>query len=393
LNYDEIEAQALGVAASMVPTLAEHADEFESERNLPLPIARELAEGGLMNMCASREFGGMGATPLAFAKVVELLATADASAAWCAFISTTAAATMSRRRTAAMRDALSARGTIAAGAFAPTGKAVPHERHGVQGFLVTGEWAWGSGSRNADVVSGGCVIVDGDGKAKLRGGDAPMLIHAVLSGSQIEHRDTWNVMGLQGTGSAHFRATDAFVPESLTFEVVDDGGASDPLGRFPVFGMLALGVAAVSLGTAVAALREATEIVQSKPGGGRSGRSAANRPAVQQTIAHGDAALRAARLGLHDAVEQAWTRALSAPVPLRERARLRAAITYAAETARAVVDDAFRVSGGSAVYRTSGLQRRFRDVHAAGQHVMVADASYELAGRVLLGVPVDASML
>jgi hypothetical protein len=39
------------------------------------------------------------------------------------------------------------------------------------------------------------------------------------------------------------------------------------------------------------------------------------------------------------------------------------------------------------------LQRRFRDAHVATQHMMVAPPTYELAGRVLLGLPTDETLI
>jgi hypothetical protein len=53
----------------------------------------------------------------------------------------------------------------------------------------------------------------------------------------------------------------------------------------------------------------------------------------------------------------------------------------------------YNAAGGTAVYATSPLQRHFRDVHAATQHVMIAPATLELVGRVLLGLDADTAML
>ena len=53
----------------------------------------------------------------------------------------------------------------------------------------------------------------------------------------------------------------------------------------------------------------------------------------------------------------------------------------------------YTLAGGTSVYRSSPLQRRFRDVHVITQHMMVAAPTYELAGRVLLGLPTDPSMV
>ena len=83
----------------------------------------------------------------------------------------------------------------------------------------------------------------------------------------------------------------------------------------------------------------------------------------------------------------------AAAIPIELRAGLRLASTHAVEAAAAAVDAAYSLAGGSAIYETSPLQRRFRDVHAATQHMLVGPATWELAGRSLLGLDFDASQL
>ena len=51
------------------------------------------------------------------------------------------------------------------------------------------------------------------------------------------------------------------------------------------------------------------------------------------------------------------------------------------------------LAGGGAIYETGPLERRFRDVHAATQHMLVAPPTWELTGRSLLGLELDASQL
>jgi hypothetical protein len=53
----------------------------------------------------------------------------------------------------------------------------------------------------------------------------------------------------------------------------------------------------------------------------------------------------------------------------------------------------YHAAGGSSIYDSSPLQRRFRDVHVATQHVMVAPATWELTGRLLLGLRTDTTQL
>ena len=78
---------------------------------------------------------------------------------------------------------------------------------------------------------------------------------------------------------------------------------------------------------------------------------------------------------------------------LERRARLRLAATHAAAASAAAVAAVYHAAGGSSIYTTSPLERRFRDVHTLRQHMIVGPATWELAGRVLLGARIDATML
>ena len=59
-------------------------------------------------------------------------------------------------------------------------------------------------------------------------------------------------------------------------------------------------------------------------------------------------------------------------------------------TAISIVDSMYTTVGGSSVYEDSALQRHFRDIHVASQHMMVAEPVMELAGRVISGTDDDA---
>lgn len=78
---------------------------------------------------------------------------------------------------------------------------------------------------------------------------------------------------------------------------------------------------------------------------------------------------------------------------LDSRAQLRLAATHAARASAEVVTAVYQLAGGSSVFLTSPLQRRFRDAHVATQHMMVAPSTYELTGRALVRLDVDATFL
>jgi indole-3-acetate monooxygenase len=63
---------------------------------------------------------------------------------------------------------------------------------------------------------------------------------------------------------------------------------------------------------------------------------------------------------------------------------------WLANTAVRVADACFSLGGGSALYETSPLQRRMRDMHAAAQHAAVPQRHNVGAGKMLLAVSAAA---
>jgi alkylation response protein AidB-like acyl-CoA dehydrogenase len=97
---------------------------------------------------------------------------------------------------------------------------------------------------------------------------------------------------------------------------------------------------------------------------------------------------------LYEAVEAAWDEACREGFLSVERKRdVRLATTHAVRASTRSVDLMYNLAGGSSVYRRSPLQRIFRDVHVATQHMMVGPGVFELTGRLLLGLETDTSLL
>jgi hypothetical protein len=58
-----------------------------------------------------------------------------------------------------------------------------------------------------------------------------------------------------------------------------------------------------------------------------------------------------------------------------------------------IVNEAFGLAGSNAMYSSSSLQRRFRDVRTAAQHVAASAEIYQIVGALLVEEPVPASAL
>ncbi|GAA4401927.1 acyl-CoA dehydrogenase family protein [Quisquiliibacterium transsilvanicum] len=356
---------------------------------LPWSGARQFAEAGFFRTVVPRSLGGLECAPEVTMVTIETLAQADASAAWCVMVSATAGLSGAYLEPSAAREVYGDPLSITGGSNTPTGRA----QAAGDGFRLSGRWPWVSHSANCLWLKGISVLL-ADGKPRLRDDGRPDVRMMVFPAAQATLIDTWQVAGLEGTGSGDMEVTDIAVPEGFTYSLVSDKPREDgPLYRFPAFGLLALGIGAVALGNARAAVDDLLELAGSKkPQGSR--RTLAERGMSQSELAQAEAMLRSARAFYYEALGEAWQMAnRGEEIGLEQRAALRLAATHATRTSADVVRRMYELGGDTVLFSSHPLQRRFRDAYAATQHMMIAPPSWELAGRVLMGLPTDAAML
>lgn len=371
-------------ARSLAPLVSEHADAAELERHAQAPVVEALNAAGILHMLVPRALGGAEAHPAEFLAVIEDLARADASAAWIAMIAATSAATTAYLDPASAREILGDPPTaILSGITNPSGTATPTDG----GHIVNGRWTFGSGCQHADWIAL-------SGMVRSPNGDVVDARFSILPISEIEIVDTWDVAGLRATGSHDVLAHNVFVPAERSYSIVTGKPQhSGSLYRFSLIGLLAVAVASVALGIGRGALDDLKSLAPTKVPFGRK-RPLSDWGVAQTQIAEAEAALRSGRAFLIETIDDMWDAVERGDDPTNEqRALVRLAATQATRGAVVATDTAFNLAGGSAIYSTSLLQRRFRDIHTLTQHVMVGPSSMEAAGRALLGLSVPPGFL
>jgi alkylation response protein AidB-like acyl-CoA dehydrogenase len=381
-------ADLVAAARGFESELLRRADEIEAARRLPADLSQSFARAGFYRACVPAAYGGLELPPAQTMAAIETLARWDGSSAWCVFIGATSGSVLAMLPADSARAIFSHPGVLLGGVFAPRGKAVAEEG----GFRVNGRWQWGSGTQNADWVMGGCQVIR-DGELERMKSGAPRARSMLVPVSDIAFFDTWHVSGLCGTGSTDFAMNDCFVPNERVAGIGVDRPLERPLYAFPQFGLLGMGIAAVALGLGRAAIDALVGLAGGKTPQGSS-RSLAERPAAQADVSRAEALLRSARAFYYEAIEHAWVRACAeGSIEEAQRRDIRLATTHATRTSAEAVDLMYHLAGGSSVFRTSPLQRIFRDVHVATQHMMVSPATLELTGRLFLGLETDTSLL
>lgn len=380
---------AIAAAAGLRDQVRPRAEEIEQARRFPPDLAEAMAATGLLRMLVPAELGGHETDPATVARAIETLAVGDASSGWCLMIASTTAMMSARLSPDHAREVFGDPNTLAAGVFAPMGRAIDAGDH----WRVTGRWKWGSGSQNAQWIAGGAVLM-GEGGPQLDEAGEPLHRMMLFPARDVEFIDTWRTSGLCGTGSLDFAVKDLLVPKGRSVALhADPPLASADVFRFPAFCMLALGIAAVALGNARGTLAEFAAVAQSSTSQG-SRRTLAERNVVQTEFAQASGLVEAARARFYAAIDALWRSVQSGGgIPIEDRANLRLACAHAAQACAEATRRVYDLGGGAAVFLDSPLQRRFRDAHVITHHIMVAPSVFELAGRVLLGLPTRDTLL
>jgi alkylation response protein AidB-like acyl-CoA dehydrogenase len=372
-------AAVLDAVEALAPGIAGRAAEIEAARRLPADLLDDLKRAGVFRLLLPASHGGIEADVPSVFHVLETLARADASVAWTVMIGSASWRDLVGLPRSTF-DGLFASGpdVAIAGAINPTGSAEPVDG----GYLVNGRWSFASGCEHADWILGDCVegVVDG----------VPQLRIAVFTPDQVVIEDTWDVSGLRGTGSHHFRVDGVVVPAERTLSLQDESSCVDaPIVRIPQLALYSHAIATVAIGLARGALDDILDLAVHKVPLLAAAPLATN-PTFQMELASAEAELSAARALLYDNADAMWAAAAHDVEPsMAERARLRACAVWMTECAASVVNRAYRAGGGSSLYSTCPLQRRLRDVHAITQHFLVRQDTLMTAGAVLAGNDVD----
>ena len=383
---EALKPEALGAsglverARALAPLIAQEADEIERTRRLTQPVVSALIENGLYRSLLPQSFGGAEAPPEVFMQMLEEIAKADASTAWCLGQCSVCA------MTAAYLDADVAREIFGKPTDILAWGAIANEVHVVPGgYRITARWDFASGSRQANWLGAHVQVLEADGTRRMKPNGTPEIRTIVFPATKATMHDVWDVIGLLGTGTDSYSVENLFIPENFA-ALRDDFTALREKGllyRITTYTMFGLGFAAISLGVARATLDAAVDLARAKHSVGIT--AMRENSAVQGLIGRTEGNLRAARAYLYSTAAAAWhdlTR--SGNLGEEHRAAIRLASTWTIHQAASVVDAAYHMAGATAVFRANPFERRFRDMHAIAQQIQARDTHYEDVGKNIL---------
>jgi len=383
------DSDLIGQARKLTDTIRAASDSIESDRRLPLRLLDALHEARLFRMMLPRSVGGLEADPITFFNVIETIAQADASVAWC--LSQAGGCAMS----AAYLDAPVAQSVfgndpraVLAWGPGPNVKAVLTEG----GYRVSGTWSFNSGGRHASWLGAHCPILKADGEPLKDANGQTVHRTMLIPAAEVTWTDIWDTLGLRGTASDAFTLNEHFVraDHSITRDFEQECRESGPLYRLSAMSCYEVGFAGVSLGIARSALDAFIDLARNKvPRGQKS--PLRDNAVVQSNLAQVEAGVQAARALLLQTLGQIWDeiRQPQSRFSKDQRIALRMVSTHAIHQAREAVDMAYNAAGTTAIFQNHELSRRFRDMHTVTQQVQGRLSHFETVGAWMMGAEAD----
>lgn len=249
-----------------------------------------------------------------------------------------------------------------------------------RGWRVSGRWPFASGCLHADWILGLCVMNKNGEPIPGPVEGTPLTRAFLLPAREWQIEDSWHVVGLKGTGSHHVALDNVWVPSENFFDIRGQPSLSGPLYD-AVPQLIPLLHAANNLGIAEAALEELIAFAGTGHRQQRALTAMRDSEVFQMGIGRIHADLRAARAFLDAQSASHWRHALAGTLNtndlLVEGSQMATWVTAACVRA---VDACYALAGGSAIYDSSPLQRRMRDIHTAAQHGMVQERTFIAGG-------------
>jgi len=359
-------------AKALMPVLDAGGVYADLHGQLAPEVVEAFADAGLLRMWVPEDLGGFELAPRASLEVLALTAYADPSAGWVHMAASLAVGVAGSflGETAVKELFGSGNCPVIAGQGTAPGTAKTVDG----GYLLTGSWSFASGLKHGDHIHTlGIIAETGE----------PRIFIVPVERAEL-FPDSWDVMGLRGTGSIDYTITDVFVPEDYTHFAF----TREPLHGGSLYHLGIIGLAVVchsgwATGVGRRLLDELTELVRTKAG--RPG-SLAQTDAFRTDLAKTEARFRAAVAF----VDSAWADVEASvdagrEITVRQDTLIRIALGNITAALADVASFVYLSGGTTALRKSSPIERLVRDVHAGTQHITSGPGMWRAAGEELIG--------
>ncbi len=231
------------------------------------------------------------------------------------------------------------------------------------GYQVSGSWRYCSGADHATIFTANCRIQGSDQVRSF-----------IFTRDQVTISHDWDAHGLRATGSHTIQADKVFVPWQMTFDIANGRRSDDAvIYRYPFIPFAEVSFASVCAGICRHYMEEADAMTQ--PYGRAESAESLKRYQTVMSVIHVQQQILAAEIqSFYRALELSWqliqeegmvSEAVYEEVGNRSRVLTSVALT----TAQTV----YPWLGLSAAMQHTTINRIWRDLHTASQHILLKD--------------------
>ncbi len=370
--------EALAKARDLASELRRYVDEAETNRRLPKGAVEAMVASGLLPMVRPARWRGHEMDWMTLLDCVAEVGKVSGSLGWCFCFLMQHQWVLSYFPEAAQAAVYGGdsdpRVVTSFGAF---GRAEPEPG----GFKVSGDWSFGSGADHCSWAIVGAPVI----------GAQPGMRWFLLRKGQFSIRDTWNSVGLKGSGSNNIVVEGASVPEEFSLDLGAAYGGHAPGSKFlngplyqaPLSSQFQFGLLSPMMGVARGALETFLDFSQGRVGT-MTGSKVAESPLLQARIGESAAEIDAAYVVLDGISRGVMSGELATPAVA---ARVGRDFGLCAKLMVQAVDRLFAVAGARGLNEGSPLGRHWRDIHAISNHVALnSESLFQTFGRQALGL-------
>jgi alkylation response protein AidB-like acyl-CoA dehydrogenase len=381
--------QIADAVRSLLPGIKAKAAECERARSVPAETFDALRETGFYKLVQPAAFGGYEQDFSVLIELIIEMAAACASSGWVCGLLSAHQWMVALFPASAQDDAWGSNPDATfCGSYAPVNEA----QQAPGGYRLNGRWSFASGCDNADwAICAARLPAGGERPAQ------PAFLLVPASDYTIE--DTWDVIGLAGTGSKTLLLDNVFVPGHRSILFAEAASGRTPGSRLytnrlyavPVYSHISPCLAATAVGAAAGALEDfiagtGGRLTRGSVTGGNN--RMAEFPTIQIRVADAAASIDAARtILIRDLQAIARQVHQDGEGSIEQRVVNRRGQAFAVKLAVQAVDLLNAATGGNGLALSNPIQRAWRDVNAVGRHVSLNwDAVGAMYGQMALGL-------
>ena len=371
----------LEMAASVEQLIRESEEYLETERTPPPELVDALWEVGCFSTLVPKACGGLEMDVNDWLTFVEAISRINSSIGWlamnqCGFFANFMTPDV-------YLEELKRHGRlIHAASFGRVGgRAVKVDG----GFQVAAKWGWLSGAPHSTHLGGLCILHDEDDAPVMHEDGFPWFVPMLLPAEWVTVHDTWDGLGLRGTGSHDATVEERFVPdryvnwEGFWARTYDYGTF-----RLPLIALQ--GHSAHALGTAQSAIDALLDQVKVKASFGSQRQMALGKEQIHQiNFATADAMVKSCRLLTHDVARRALESVKDKSIAdLETLVELRQSMVYTKHSCKHAVEMIQGIAGVATVRKGAPLERICRDMATAATALPTAEVELASVGAFYL---------